>query len=241
MTTPDRKAQFSRALIGLRSGILGGTFAPGERLPETLLSERLGLSRTPIRQAMDRLVDEGLLQRVETGGCRVAAFSMDDIRDAIELRGVLEGTAARLAAERGFEEELANEMEGVLSLLDDAVADTLDFKAYVDLNDAFHDLLGQSCGSNIVAREVDRARRLPAASPTAFMAGQEFIPDFQKSLQHAQHQHRAIHGSIINREGARAEALAREHARLAMSNLEYVMQEKPKLAKKVPGLSLVTY
>jgi len=86
---------------------------------------------------------------------------------------------------------------------------------------------------------VDRANRLPVASPTAFLQGQEAIPGFVKSLQRAQHQHRAIWEAIQAREGARAEALAREHARLARSNLEYVMNDNPGLADRVPGLSLV--
>ena len=239
MTNQDRNTQFTRALIGLRSLVLSGDYAAGTRLRETAVAERLGMSRTPLRQAMDRLVDEGLLERVETGGCRVARFSMDDIRDAIELRGVLEGTAARLAAERGVEPNLAREMEAILSDLDTAVDGVLDFRSYVDHNAVFHDLLARLAGSTIVAREVQRANRLPAASPTAFMEGQELIPPFRESLRRAQQEHHVIFESIMRGEGARAEALVREHARLALSNLEYVMQERPGLAKRVPGLALV--
>lgn len=240
MDRQERNARFVRALIDLRSLILNGTFQAGHRLPETALADRLGLSRTPLRQAMDRLVDEGLLERIETGGCRVARFTLDDILDAIELRGVLEGTAARLAAERGMVPELATRMGEVLDGLDAAVGpDRLDFRSYVQLNEEFHDLLARLAGSAIVAREVDRANRLPAASPTAFMQGQELIPDFRASLRRAQIQHRSIFEAIEAGEGARAEALAREHARLARSNLEYVMKQHPSLAEQVPGLALV--
>ncbi|MCB1334078.1 MAG: GntR family transcriptional regulator [Roseivivax sp.] len=239
MDRRERSAQFSRALIELRSLVLNGTFAAGERLAETALADRLGLSRTPLRQAMDRLVDEGLLERIPTGGCCVASFTLDDIIDAIELRGVLEGTAARLAAERGIATADAEEMEHILSALDVAVADTLDFKSYVQRNEEFHALLARLARSPLIAREVERASRLPAASPTAFMQGQELIPDFRDSLKRAQVQHRAIFDAIRAREGARAEALAREHARLARSNLEYVMKKNPSLAERVPGLVLV--
>ena len=90
-----------------------------------------------------------------------------------------------------------------------------------------------------LAREVERASRLPAASPVAFLQGQELIPDFRVSLARAQHQHRRIYEAVRDREGARAEALAREHARLARANLEYVMHEQPGLADRVPGLALV--
>ena len=63
----DRKTQFDKALLGLRSLVMSGEFSGSARLPEVALSERLGLSRTPLRQAMDHLVAEGLLERIETG------------------------------------------------------------------------------------------------------------------------------------------------------------------------------
>lgn len=220
--------------------ILNGAYAQGDRLTETALAERLGLSRTPLRQAMDRLVDEGLLERIETGGCRVAGFALCDILDAIELRGVLEGTAARFAAERGVSAEDAARMEATLAALDASVeGGDLRFDDYVRHNEAFHDQLATLAGSGILAREVARAYRLPAASPTAFLQGQETIRDFRESLTHAQRQHQAIWEAIRGREGARAEALTREHARLARTNLEYVMNERPSLAARVPGLTLV--
>ena len=239
MDGQERNARFARALIGLRSLILDGTFEAGARLTEAALADRLGLSRTPMRQAMDRLADEGLLERAETGGMRVATFSMADIVDAIELRGVLEGTAARLAAERGPDAAAMAGMRAALDGLDEALADPFDFPAYVRHNGAFHDDLARLAGSALVAREVERAKRLPAASPTAFLQRQELYPDFRASLGRAQHQHRAIASAIAAREGARAEALAREHARLARANLEYVMRERPGLAGRVPGLALV--
>ena len=240
MTRTERSHAAHRALIELRTLILNGAFENGARLPETAVAERLGLSRTPLRQAMDRLVDEGLLERIETGGCRVASFTLADITDAIDLRGVLEGTAARLAAERGVSPEKAAALEQTLSSLDAVMgASFLDFKSYVRLNAEFHQQLTWLSGSVIVAREVERASRLPAASPIAFLQGQETIPDFQVSLRRAHHQHHAIYDAIRNREGSRAEALAREHARLARTNLEYVMQNRHRLADHVPGLALV--
>lgn len=240
MDRQERQAQFSRALAELRRLVLGGAFAAGTRLTETQLADRLGLSRTPLRQAMDRLVDEGLLERGATGGCCVARFTLDDIKDAIELRGVMEGTAARLAAERGIDAEARAEIEALLSELDEAVSPTLDFEAYVPLNRRFHEWLAEAAQSPIVAREVARMNRLPASSPTAFLQGQDLMPDFRDSLRRAQVQHRAMVEAICAREGARAEALAREHARLARVNLEYVMREQPDLVEQVPGLALVS-
>ena len=242
MAEHGRSSQFERALASLRSRILSGEYPAGARLGETALADQLGVSRTPLRQAMDRLVEESLLERIQTGGCRVATFSFDEIVDAIELRGVLEGTAARLAAERGADPELLARAETALRELDGAFTDQLDidFPTYVTCNAEFHDLVARMAGSAIVAREVARAARLPVASPSAFLQGQETVPDFRASLTRAQSQHWAILDAIKNREGGRAEALMREHARLARQNLEYLMREKPNLAERVPGLALVS-
>lgn len=242
MGLSKRKSQLDKALLSLRALILAGEFPANTRLSEIALAERLEISRTPLRQAMDRLVEECLLERIDTGGCRVASFSMSDIYDAIEIRGVIEGTAARLAAERGPDPDRLAEAERVLTHLDDAVFGRggIDFDAYVTYNARFHRLIASLAGSPVLEREVDRVSRLPLASPSAFLQGQDVIPDFQKSLQRAQYQHRAILASIIAGESARAEALAREHARLARENLEFVMSGDPGLARQVPGLALVS-
>lgn len=238
----DRKTQFDKALLGLRSLVMSGEFAASTRLPEVALAERLGLSRTPLRQAMDRLVAEGLLERIETGGCRAARFTLDDINDAIELRGVIEGTAARLAAERGAEADALTEAQHVLDRIDAALAnpERIDFDGYISENAAFHRLLSRMAGSQLIQREADRVSRLPLASPSAFLREQELIPDFSASLVRAQHQHRAILEAIRAREGARAEHLAREHARLARRNLDYLANAGPGVATRVPGLSLLS-
>src|SRR5919201_1139737 len=94
-------SQTTRALLSLRDLILSGEFPPGTRMSELPLVERLGVSRTPVRLALANLEHEGLLENLEGGGYAVREFTMDEIHDAIELRGVLEGTAARFAAERG--------------------------------------------------------------------------------------------------------------------------------------------
>src|SRR5256885_8043956 len=89
-----------RTVLQLRELILKGQFGPGERISEHPLSARLGVSRTPIRLALERLAHEGLLQPYPTGGFIVRRVTLDDVWDGIEVRGLLEGGAARLAAER---------------------------------------------------------------------------------------------------------------------------------------------
>src|SRR4029453_5941781 len=99
-TGADDSSQKGRALLLLREMILRGDFQPGERLSELSLVARLSISRTPIRLALERLAHEGLLEASASGGFIARAFTIEDVWDAIEVRGVLEGTAARLAAER---------------------------------------------------------------------------------------------------------------------------------------------
>ncbi|MEO1677185.1 MAG: GntR family transcriptional regulator [Pseudomonadota bacterium] len=241
MPQAEKPTQLERALRGLRALVLDGAFPAEARLSEVALAERLGLSRTPLRQAMDRLVAEGLLERIETGGVRVARFTLQDVIDGLELRGVLEGTAVRLAAERGADPAHLAEAAATLDALDVVLTPgtALDIDAYGRLNGAFHAQFARLSGSPVVARELDRIVRLPLVDPAAFLLGQEVIPGFRPSLDRAQVQHRAILEAIDRREGARAEALAREHARLARSNLDYLSTAAPGLARDIPGFNLV--
>jgi GntR family transcriptional regulator, vanillate catabolism transcriptional regulator len=93
-------SQSQRTYGVLREMILRGAFRPGERLSELPLAARLGASRTPIRLALERLGQEGLIEALRGAGFTMKTYSMTDIYDAIELRGVIEGIAARLAGDR---------------------------------------------------------------------------------------------------------------------------------------------
>lgn len=242
MTQRKGKHQALKAVLELRDMVLGGKIAPGERLSEVSISERIGISRTPVREALGRLEHEGLLEQLPTGGYTVRSFTFDDVVDSIELRGVLEGTAARLAAERGADAVLLGRMREIVAGLDKVLAAgaaSMDFEAYAELNSEFHDCLAGLAGSDTVRREVERATNLPFASPSAFLDVQSDILEFRNSLVGAQAQHRDMLDAIENREGARAEFIAREHARLARKNIEYVMNHDRRLIKKLPGLSLV--
>ena len=134
-----------RTQLRLRELILGGELLPGVRIPELALVERLGVSRTPVRAALVRLAEEGLLEALAGGGFAVRDFSETDICDAIELRGTLEGLAARLAAERGIGAVvlagLRDCVEGIDELLQATVLSESAFAAYGAHNARFHALL----------------------------------------------------------------------------------------------------
>jgi len=232
----------TRAQIELRRRIISGELPGGTRLFEVQTAELLNISRTPVRDAMSRLVEEGLLERARGGGFLVRSFGLAEVIDAIELRGVLEGTAARLAAERGVAIAALARIRAIVDELDGCFkhqTGEVDLGRYGELNATFHKELVALAGSTIIRREVERVTMLPFASPSAFLPDNAEIEAFSRSLEAAQDQHRQIVAAIAGREGARAEALAREHARLARRNLDHILGENRTLMKNLPFMALV--
>jgi GntR family transcriptional regulator of vanillate catabolism len=228
----------------MRELLVSGAFKPGDRIREVPLAARLEVSRTPLRLVLDRLEQEGLLTARPTGGFVAREFTVADVRDAIELRGVLEGTAARFAAERA---------EPVAAL--DALrrcSDSIDrlFKRwrpglpsvarYVALNAQFHALLLEAGASPMLHRSMQAVATLPFASPNAFVMAEAGTKEGRDILAVAQSQHRAIVEAISSREGARAESLAREHSRLARTNLENALRHRRRFTR-IPGASLIRF
>jgi len=235
-------SQTVKALLRLRELIVGGELRPGQRIAELSLVERIGVSRTPIRAALGRLLEEGLLQALPSGGFVVADFSEDDIHDAIELRGTLEGLAARLAAERGVSPVLVAEARACLARIDQVLEQrelgARAFSIYVEQNERLHDLLCEMAGSAVLQRQLERVKSLPFASPNGFVFASAQSPSARDALVVAQSQHRSVLDAIVAREGARAEALMREHARIARQNLREALQSH-KAMQKIPGATLI--
>ncbi|MDB5729651.1 MAG: GntR family transcriptional regulator [Noviherbaspirillum sp.] len=230
-------SQTDRAILGIRDLVLRGTFQAGERLSEVDLAERLGVSRTPIRAALQRLREEGLLELSQPTGYMVRGFSESDIYDAIEVRGTIEALAARMAAERGVSRLVLDEMKDCLTRIDDILArgsfDVENLNQYAAANARFHALMMDAAGSDIVKRSLARVVSLPFASPNAFVLVQAKIPGSIEILKMAQTQHRDIVDAIESRAGARVEALVKEHARIARKNLELALRNADALRELV--------
>ncbi len=242
MDEQPRASQTVRTLLQLRELILNGELSPGERVSELGIVERLGVSRTPVRVALVRLEEEGLVDCLPTGGFVVRAFSEADIADAIQLRGVLEGMAAQRAAERRLSRGELSGLRDVVGSLDALVRQrdlTIDdFSDYIRLNDQFHGLLLHLADSPVLKRSMERVLSLPFASPGAFVRVQAELPESREILVIAQEHHRAILDAIENGEGSRADHLAREHSRLARRNLDISVKNQRQL-DRVPGASLI--
>ena len=230
-----------RAQLQLRDLILSGELAGGSRIAELAIVERLGFSRTPIRAALMRLEQEGLLEALPSGGYAVRTFTERDIAESIELRGTMEGLLARLAAERGAPPVVLGEARETLTAIDaflgePALSDDA-FSRYVELNEKFHALLCEMAGSSVLAHQLERVNSLPFASPSGFVIEQASSPQSRDMLIVAQDQHWQVLEAIEQREGARADALMREHSRIAQRNLKRAVRNHT--SQSLPGVQLI--
>ena len=234
-------AQTVRATLGLRQLLFDGEIRPGERLVELSLVDRIGVSRTPLRLALSMLEHEGLVSSLPGGGYTVHEFTLAEIDDAIELRGVLEGTAARFGAERLESLGELGELRETAAMIDEIVhAESPEsMLSFVELNENFHTQLVALAKSDPVSRAIDRVKALPFASPGgALVASLGELPEWRDILVIAQHQHHSLIEAIGTRQGARAEDIAREHARLSRHNLDLVI-ERRELLDRLPGRPLL--
>jgi GntR family transcriptional regulator of vanillate catabolism len=176
------------------------------------------------------LEEEGFLEALPGGGYAVKTFTEQDAFDAIEIRGALEGLAARLAAERGVDEVCLKAMDGIIHEIDAMLAKPVmspeDFSTYSALNETLHQALAEASGAKLLARQIERAQAMPFAHPSGFVMAQGQRGDARVLFILAQDHHRSVVEAIRNREGSRAEAVMREHARLAARNLRLAMDNQ---------------
>lgn len=236
----ESESQSARTIANLRQMLLRGDFRPGERISELSLVARLGASRTPVRLALDRLAHEGLLEMSPSGGFSVRTFTIGEIFDAIDLRGMMEGTAARWAAERLTNpreldplRRYCRKMEALPGHPSDTEEPAIEsFVRFTDLNTQFHAALVALSKSTMLQWSLKRFDSIP------FAASALIIPEaLDLVFPIAMAQHQAIVDAIENREGTRAEMITREHARLARKNVEIALRSKHGL--NLPGASLV--
>ncbi len=233
-------SQTTKATLGLRELLLSGAFKPRERVPELRLVQELGVSRTPLRIALMTLEHEGFLESLPGGGFVVREFTRTDIDDAIELRGVLEGTAARFAAERLESEDELEPLRELCRELDVVVRSPSmeSFMDYLQLNEEFHIAFRALAKSPQLDRALEHVLALPFAPPSALVMVHAALPESWEIFLVAQHQHVALVEAIGRREGGRAEAIALEHARIARQNLDIAL-ERRHLLDQVPGSTLL--
>ena len=210
----------------LRNKILSGDFAPGERLAEIPTAEALGVSRTPVRIAFRQLAQEGLLTKLPRRGYQVRHLNQEDINGSVEVRGVLEGLAARLAAEKGLSEAHQAQLAECLHEGDEIFADgeltDYDVQRYVEMNNTFHSVILEASCNPAIAAALQPNEFLPMASVSAMVFDPKDSAREYRRLLYAHQQHYAIVDALLNRQGARAEALMKEHAHAALVRFDAV-------------------
>lgn len=201
---------------GLRADILAGRFPPDQRIAEDSVARARGVSRTPVRHALRALEQEGLVHRFPRRGYRVRSFSIDEIADAIEVRGELEAMAARLQAEVGWygsTRQLLVEISAEGRALADAAKLTSDVQLrWATLNLAFHDALVQGTGKAGLMHAYEQLKRMPLVSPRAMLFERKAIERSRRQLAAAQSDHERVIKAIDERKGQRAAEIMRDHA-----------------------------
>jgi DNA-binding GntR family transcriptional regulator len=195
----------SDAYATIRADIIAGRHRPGTHLREEQLAGALGVSRTPVREALRRLAAEGLINFLPNQGAFVSSWSAEDLRKIFELRALLESTAAGQAAPRMAEADLRRLRElaaGMVRLADTREAGFLD-KISV-LNREFHGIILRAADDERLAGSVMRTVELPIVHRTF----ERYRPaDLRRSLNH----HRELVDAFEARDGEWAAAVMRAH------------------------------
>jgi GntR family transcriptional regulator, vanillate catabolism transcriptional regulator len=209
------------------------------------LAKRLGVSRTPLRLALGEIEKQGLLERLPTRGFKVREFPMEQVAHAIDVRGVLEGMAARIVTERGLDAATQGELEQCLAegreLTDIPPGGVIDPMRWAAMNARFHWAIVRAARNPALTSALEHNERIPMAAAAAITFNSAVQEMAYPLLCRAQEDHVSILQALTRREGARAEALLREHAYRSRENKRLLL---PRMQQQcgtppAPGLMLV--
>lgn len=200
-----------RVFHRLREDILSGKYRANEELKEKTVGDDLGVSRTPVREALRQLELEGLVKIIPNKGAIVEGISVADIKDIYAIRAHLEGLCARWAAVRITEQQLAALEENVFLVeFHEAKGN---YAQMLELDNRFHDLLYEASGSRMLSQElvnlhhyVERVRKITLSMPERVIK--------------SNNEHRQIVEALKEHDEDRAEKLANQHIRNAMANMD---------------------
>lgn len=190
-----------RAYHLIKEKIITLELGPSSVIDEHSLMEELGLGRTPIREALQRLDAEGLVHIVPRRGMFVTDISITDLQKIFEVRIVLAGFCARLAAQRVTANQIA-QMEAVLQDLEQVQSG--DYKTLMEIDRRFQRLMYKTAGNDILAESLDRLYDL---SLRIWYLVLHQLGDVRDAIE----QHRQVLEALKAKDGARAEALIKEH------------------------------
>ncbi|MBR4015595.1 MAG: GntR family transcriptional regulator [Anaerotignum sp.] len=201
----------------LRDAILTGKLAPGERLMENQLAEKLGVSRTPVREALRMLELENLVQLVPRKGAQVLDMSEKDIINILEIRSALESLATSLACQK-MKEDKIQELRNLLVDFEKAVAEN-DVERFVDIDEEFHDLIFEATEND---KLIQIFRNLRVQLYRYRMAQAKNDTSMATVVAH----HRRLLRAIETHDAAQGMAMAQGHIKYQMETILRLLQNK---------------
>lgn len=209
MASPDKsQAAKKRKLLrehvynGVKGAIIGGDFQPGKRLIEEKLAADMATSRTPVREAIQKLEKEGLIFRLPRGGFAVKSVTEDEVEEILGLRSVLEGYAAFLATSRITDAELKQLDEIIMR--EDACLNNLDVDEFIRLDGEFHDVLYRAAKNARLYGLLNDLRDY-------MYRYRVIILHYQRKLHLAVQDHKEMLASIKAKSPRQVERLVRKH------------------------------
>lgn len=201
----------------LRLRIITKQLKPGQRLPEVSLAKQLGVSRTPVREALRRLHSEGLVLIIPNSGARLAAPTISEIEETFVVREQLECLAISLAAKKITDRYLRRLEE---ALVEEARAiEAKDLETYLEVNEAFHRAIGDASGNKVISEYVEKI----LARTNAYIV---FFDPFQyDETAPSVDSHRKILQALRAGDGDEAVSLMKEHLAHALDGLKHGLED----------------
>lgn len=205
----------------LRQAILTGELKPGERLMEIHLANRLGVSRTPIREAIRKLELEGLVTMIPRRGAEVAQITEKSMSDVLEVRRALDALCAELACDRMTRQELGELEEACGSFADTVRSGVADIKRIAQADVRLHDIIVRATGNRRLVQLINNL------SEQMYRYRFEYLKD---SSQHERlvEEHRVIYESLVRKDKQTASQAAKMH----IDNQERAIMNQIRLEKE---------
>lgn len=217
----------------LREMILVGTLCPGAKLHQDSLAEQLGLSRTPLRTAMARLAQQGLLEYHANRGYRVKQFSVESILQAYEARATLESEGCRIAVKQGITPEVANQLDFLvqrgIDLLAGGALTAENLAPYRQMNVEFHEAIISASNNVFIKQFVDQTYNVPLVSDRVMLW------DDYEIIARSHEDHIRIAQALRDNDGHRAATIMYEHVYFAGRLLIDRLKADPETAFKHVG------
>ncbi|MBW8640104.1 GntR family transcriptional regulator [Hoeflea sp. WL0058] len=220
----DTPTSDQRALAILRRMIVDGSIVPGEKVTEVGIAALLDMSRTPVRLALKTLEVEGFIRKRDGRGYTVVQIELEDVSKAYEVRGVLEGLAAKLLAHKGLGEDVERKLSRSIATSERIIASDIPYEdrieAYQKANTLFHETIMHSCGNDYLPFTLAKLESLPMLKIGSVAFNRKNVERELLRLTVGHTQHMIVFDALKSGDGQRAEAMMREHANATLGYAE---------------------